>query len=324
MICNCCQTVNPDWGLVCVACASPLPSPKQSVTQTRTPSTSPQDDTAAAPSMSQTMFAGRYEVLELLGRGGMGTVYKAFDHKLSRVMALKILRPELARRGEVLERFQREFLAARQIRHPNVIRLFELKTAEGLKFMSMQYVEGRSLKALLKGYGKFPPDKAALLVRQICDGLAAAHASNVVHRDLNPRNVMVDRHGGVIILDFGVARALDLPALTPPGGLIGTAEYMSPEQAVGEKVDARSDLYAVGLILYELLVGERLHKSLTIGNLLELFRDRLTVPIEWSASALPAMGHIVEKCLRFDRNERYQSAREIICELDAWLGYHRC
>ena len=153
MVCPCCQIANPDWALACVACATRLqrlPRRTGSVTQTSPPGAPTGQQASGVTSLSHRMVDGRYAVLGLLGRGAMGTVYKAADHKLSRLVALKIIRPELARRQEVLVRFQREFLVARQIRHPNVIRLFELGTADGLKFMSMQYVEGQSLKALLK------------------------------------------------------------------------------------------------------------------------------------------------------------------------------
>jgi serine/threonine protein kinase len=266
------------------------------------------------------MVAGRYQILELLGRGGMGAVYKATDCKRSRIVALKIIRPALAQRREVLERFRREFQAARQILHPNVVRLFELGTADGLKFMSMQYVEGQTLDVLLKEHAKLPPENAAMLVRQVGEGLAAAHAKNVVHRDVSPRNIIVDRHGSVVIMDFGVACALDFPSLTRPGELMGTPEYMSPEQVFGEKVDARADLYAMGLILYELLTGERLHKARTFGRLLQLFVDGTAAAIEWNATIPLPLRHIVEKCLHVDRNLRYQSAEAILGDLDVWLG----
>jgi serine/threonine protein kinase len=251
----------------------------------------------------------------------MGTVYKAADYKLSRVVALKIIRPELARRREVLERFRREFNAARQIEHPNVVRLFELGTADGLKFMSMQYIGGQTLNALLKSGARLAPENAVALMREIGEGLSAAHAKNVVHRDINPRNVMIDPSGRAVIMDFGVACALDLPALTQPGERMGTPEYMSPEQVFGEKVDARADLYAMGLILYELLTGQRLHKAgTTVVKLIEFFRDQEEEAIEWDATVPPGLRQITEKCLHMDRTLRYESAAAVVRDLDVWLG----
>ena len=317
MVCTSCQIWNPDWVLACVACATPLSS-EESITKTTPPSSS--DQAGAAPPMSQKMIMDRYEVQALLGRGGMGTVYKALDHKHDRPIALKIIRPELARKSDVLHRFHREFSVAREIRHPNVVRLYHLGTADGLKFMSMQYIEGETLNALRK-QRKFPPQEAALVVRQISEGLSAVHAKHVVHRDLNTRNVMMDARGKAIIMDFGVACALDLPALTRPGETMGTTEYMSPEQVFGEKVDNRSDLFSLGLILYELLTGERLHRAgTTISELVKIFRGGTGAAIEWTPTVPSGLRQVVHKCLQVDRNVRYQSAEAVMQDLDDWLG----
>jgi len=203
-----------------------------------------------------TLLAGRYEVLQLLGRGGMGAVYKARDKELDRFVALKLIRPEFARNPEVLRRFKQELILARQVTHKNVIRIFDLGQSDGIKFITMDFVEGHDLRHLLQERGKFPPSEAAKIMLQICRALEAAHAEHVIHRDLKPQNVMLDKRGRVFVMDFGIARSAHLPGMTQTGALIGTPEYMSPEQARGETLDERSDVFSLGVIFYEILTGK--------------------------------------------------------------------
>src|SRR6266478_5128068 len=203
-----------------------------------------------------TVLAGRYEILKLIGRGGMGAVYKARDTELDRIVALKLIRPELAKNPEVLRRFKQELILARQVTHKNVIRIFDLGQSDGIKFITMDFVEGQDLHRLLLEKGKFPPEQAARIMLQICRALEAAHAEGVIHRDLKPQNIMLDASGRVYVMDFGIARSAYLPGMTQTGALIGTPEYMSPEQGRGEKLTERSDVFSLGIIFYELLTGQ--------------------------------------------------------------------
>jgi eukaryotic-like serine/threonine-protein kinase len=168
-----------------------------------------------------TLLAGRYEIVQLLGQGGMGAVYKARDKDLDRNVALKLIRPELAKNPEILRRFKQELILARQITHKNVIRIFDLGQFGHIKFITMDFVEGQDLRHLLKDKGKFPPQEAARIMLQICRALEAAHAEGVIHRDLKPPNIMLDASGRVYVMDFGIARSAHLPGMTETGALSG-------------------------------------------------------------------------------------------------------
>ena len=170
-------------------------------------------------------------------------------------MALKVIRPELAGHPDILRRFKQELILARQVTHKNVIRIFDLGMADGRKFITMDYIDGRDLKSILVERGKLAPEEAVPIVQQVCRGLEAAHTEGVVHRDLKPQNIMVDASGRVWVMDFGLARSMEMAGMTRTGALMGTPDYMSPEQARAEKVDARSDLFSLGIIFYEMLTG---------------------------------------------------------------------
>jgi predicted Ser/Thr protein kinase len=210
------------------------------------------------------MLGKRYEIVQLLGEGGMGAVYKARDRELDRMVALKIIRPELAVHEEILARFKQELILARRITHKNVIRIYDLGEADGLKFITMEFVEGKDLSSLIKEKGRLSFEECADVIFQTCTALDAAHAEGVVHRDLKPQNIMVEKHGRIIVMDFGIARTMEQGGMTNTGALIGTPDYMSPEQVMGEKVDARSDLFTLGVIFFQLLVGQLPYKADTI------------------------------------------------------------
>jgi len=176
-----------------------------------------------------TLLGERYEILAMLGQGGMGAVYKARDRELDRLVALKVIRPELTTNPEILKRFKQELILARQVTHRNVIRIFDLGQADGLKFITMDFLEGQDLRAELKKRGKFSPQEAARIILQISRALEVAHGEGVVHRDLKPQNIMLDANGRAYVMDFGIARSAYLPGMTQTGALIGTPEYMSPE-----------------------------------------------------------------------------------------------
>ena len=212
-----------------------------------------------------TVLGNRYEIMSMLGQGGMGAVYKATDREVDRIVALKVIRPELAIHPEILQRFKQELILARQVTHRNVIRIFDLGEADGIKFITMEFIEGQDLsRSLVTEKGKLTPEETVRIIEQVCLALEAAHTEGVVHRDLKPQNIMVDKQGKVAVMDFGIARSVEVGGMTQTGMLVGTPEYMSPEQVMGEHVDARSDLFTLGVILYELLTGSMPYKAETV------------------------------------------------------------
>lgn len=267
------------------------------------------------------MLGGRYEILQLLGEGGMGAVYKAMDRELDRPVALKLIRPELAANPSMLARFKQELLLAHQVTHKNVIRIYDLGDADGVKFITMEFVEGEDLRALIHEHKKFSPEQAVEITQQICRALEAAHAVGVIHRDLKPQNVMRDSSGRILVMDFGLARTLEGDGMTQTGALVGTMEYMSPEQALAKNLDQRSDLFTLGLILYELLTGVTPFRAdSAIASLLRRTSER-AIPVSDHDGTIPAeLSNIVSKCLEREPNLRYQSASDLLRDLEAWQG----
>ena len=282
---------------------------------------SPSDHPTDAPStqgeeLIGVLLADRYEILQLLGQGGMGAVYKARDTELERLVALKLIRPELASNPEILRRFKQELILAREVTHRNVIRIFDLGQAKGVKFITMEFVEGRDLRTVLKERGKLSPEEAVQIIAQVCRALEAAHAAGVVHRDLKPQNIMLDAKERVYVMDFGIAHSLETPGMTQTGALMGTPEYMSPEQAKGMKVDARSDLFALGIIFYEMLTGASPYKADTaLATLLKRTTERPQPPADVDPTIPKPISDVVMKCLEIDRDQRYSTAREILEDL---------
>ncbi|MCU1300766.1 MAG: Serine/threonine-protein kinase PknB [Candidatus Sulfotelmatobacter sp.] len=267
------------------------------------------------------VLAGRYEILQLLGEGGMGAVYKAMDRELDRPVALKLIRPELASRPAILARFKQELLLAHQVTHKNVIRIYDLGDADGVKFITMEFVEGQDLRALILERKKFSPEDAVEIIQQVCRALEAAHSVGVIHRDLKPQNIMRDQTGRILVMDFGLARTVAGDGMTQTGALVGTMEYMSPEQALAKDLDHRSDLFTLGLILYELLAGVTPYKAESaIASLIKRNQER-AIPVSDHDEKIPrALSNIVSKCLERDPVLRYQNAGELLRDLDAWQG----
>jgi tetratricopeptide (TPR) repeat protein len=271
------------------------------------------------------LLAGRYRILDLVGVGGMGMVYRAADEQLGLNVAVKVLRPDLALGGQWSERFKQELVLARQVSHPSVVRIHDIGGDGEVVFLTMDFVPGRSLRELLADETRLPPEKAVEIARQLALGLEAAHRAGVVHRDLKPGNVLVDDGdgGGVraAISDFGVARSLAGFGLTLPGTVVGTLGYLSPEQARGEAVDGRSDLYALGILLYEMLTGEL---PFTAATEAEMLAQRLTGSprnLRWPGVTVPPrLRDLVQRLLARDPARRPQSAAEVVQELDRCLA----
>ncbi|MBV9573999.1 MAG: protein kinase, partial [Acidobacteriales bacterium] len=270
------------------AAARPDPALEQTMTSAGPAPGAPRPISSFHKFANGNVIGNRYEILQLLGEGGMGAVYKVRDREVNRVMALKMIRADLASHPEVLARFTQELVLARQVTHRNVIRLFDLGEADGVKFITMDFIEGRDLKSLLTEKSKFTPEEAVRVMAQVCRALDAAHTEGVVHRDLKPQNIMVDAKGRVTVMDFGIARSAEATGMTQTGALIGTPEYMSPEQARGEVAGVPSDLFTLGIIFYELLTGITPYKADTaLASLLKRTQERARAPIDHDRSIPP-------------------------------------
>jgi len=267
------------------------------------------------------VLGGRYEILRLLGEGGMGAVYKARDRELDRPVALKLIRPELASSSSMLARFKQELLLSRQVTHRNVIRIYDIGDADGVKFITMEFVEGRDLRSLIQEKKKFSPEESVEIMQQVCQALEAAHAVGVIHRDLKPQNIMREDGGRILVMDFGLARSIESDGMTQTGALVGTMEYMSPEQALGKELDPRSDLFTAGLILYELLTGKMPFKAESaLASLIRRTQER-AVPVSDHDNTIPgALSSVVSNCLERDPALRYQNATELLRALEQWQG----
>jgi tetratricopeptide (TPR) repeat protein/predicted Ser/Thr protein kinase len=273
----------------------------------------------AAALAEGSIIAERYEILKLLGQGGMGAVYKAKDRELDRLVALKVIRPELAGHASILQRFKQELLLARKITHRNIIRIYDLGVAEGLRFITMEFVEGQDLSSLLEERHKYPPEEAVTILRQVCAALEAAHNEGVVHRDLKPQNIMMGAGGRVCVMDFGLARSMEGHGMTQAGAVMGTPAYMSPEQAKGMPVDQRSDLYTLGIIAYVLLTGEIPFKAdSALASMLLRTQGPPTPSIQLDPSIPQKLSDVVQKALAVDPQDRYQTAAEFAKDLEDW------
>jgi len=270
------------------------------------------------------VFANRYQIIKTLGEGGMGAVYKARDVELEREVALKVIKPELSSNPEILQRFKQELILARQVTDRNIIRIFDLGEADGIKFITMEYVEGQNLHQLLKQRGKLEAAEAVDIMEQAVAGLAAAHREGIIHRDLKPGNIMRDVNGRVVVMDFGLARTISGDGMTRTGAMLGTIEYMSPEQAQGKELKASSDVFTIGLILYELLSGATpFHAESAIASLLMRSQQRAVPLVDIDKNIPGSLSNIVAKCLEKDPAHRYQSAEELDADLRAWQGRSR-
>lgn len=290
-------------------------------------------------------FGTRYHIIKVLGVGGMGAVYQAWDAELGEAVAIKVIRPEaMENPGAALElekRFKRELLLARQVTHKNVVRIHDLGEIDGIKYITMSYVEGTELASMLREEGKLSVERTLVIIRSIVEGLLAAHAAGIVHRDLKPANIMIREDGEALIMDFGIARSTSgpsekavaasvasLPArlrnaatnyteATIAGSIVGTVQYMAPEQARGEEVDQRTDIYALGLIVYDMLAGR--HRSEHAESAIQELRTRMErspVPIQTIVPSVPGpLNEFVSRCIEVDRDKRFASTQDMAAAL---------
>ncbi len=263
-------------------------------------------------------FAGRYQIIEELGRGGMGRVYKALDTEVNEKVALKLIKPEIAADKKTIERFRNELKFARKIRHKNVCQMYDLSKEEGNYYITMEYVSGDDLKGMIRRMGRFSAGQAITIAKQVCEGLSEAHKLGVVHRDLKPQNIMIDQDGNARIMDFGIARSLEGKSITGAGVMIGTPDYMSPEQVDGKETDQRSDIYSLGIILYEMVTGQTPFEGdtpFTIGvkHKSETPKD----PKEMNPQIPDDLGRVILRCLKKEKEQRYPNSRELCSDLSA-------
>ncbi|HKV23660.1 MAG TPA: protein kinase [Candidatus Acidoferrum sp.] len=310
----------------CVKCTTPLPLSNQTLATKGEGWSVPvaAGVVASATSIQLTpgdLIANRYEIVRLLGQGGMGAVYQARDRELDRQVAIKVIRGDMAANPEILSRFKQELILARQITHKNVIRIFDLGQAEGLKFITMEFIEGENLQSFLRRSKRLQPSEAANIIAQVCRALEAAHAEGVIHRDLKPQNIMLDKNGRAYVMDFGIARSMEASGMTQTGALIGTPDYMSPEQAKGLALDARSDLFSVGIIFYELLSGKApFEADTTMGKLWKRANEPAQPLAELDKSIPQPLSDIVRKCLEIDPQKRFANAAELLEQIELWRG----
>lgn len=325
--CPSCATENPDTASACLSCSSPLSSPSpasmmptlvepvrlsRAVTVSATNVSSSTIDEGRFP--PGTLLADRYRIIGMLGRGGMGEVYRANDLRLGQAVALKFLPEGTALDGRSLARFHNEVRIARQVSHPNVCRVYDIGEIEGVPFLSMEYVDGEDLASLLRRIGRLPTDKALDIARRLCAGLAAAHDRGVLHRDLKPANVMIDGRGQVRITDFGLAAvAGELEAAEIRHG---TPAYMAPEQLAGREVSVKSDIYALGLVLYEIFTGKRAFEASSLAELIRMQEEAAPASLSTIVRDLdPGVERVILRCLAPDPRNRPASALTVAAAL---------
>ena len=309
--CPKCQAENPDEQKFCGECGT-------NITQAdhKQPAFTQTLEIPAEELTTGSTFADRYQVVEELGKGGMGSVYKVLDKEINAKVALKLIKPEIAANQKTIDRFRNELKLARMIGHKNVCRMFDLGRDKGHYFITMEYVPGEDLKSFIRRVGCLPVNKAVAIARQLSEGLAEAHRLGIVHRDLKPQNIIIDNEGNARIMDFGIARELDAKGLTGEGVIIGTPEYMSPEQVEAKAVDHRTDIYSLGIILYEMLTGTVLFTGETpLGIAVKHKTEDPPDPGDSNPLVPEDLSRLVLKCLKKDKEARYQTADALAADL---------
>jgi serine/threonine protein kinase len=264
-----------------------------------------------------TVFAGRYEIIEELGAGGMGRVYRAYDRKIEEEVALKLIRPDIAAERRTVERFRNEIKTARKITHKNVCRMHDLGEEGKNLFIIMEYVRGEDLKSLMRRARILATSTAVSIARQVAEGLGEAHRIGIVHRDLKPGNIMIDKEGNAKIMDFGIARSLARAGTTAEGAIIGTPEYRSPEQVEGKPADQRADIYALGVILFEIVTGRPSFEGETSLAIAHKHRyEPAPDPRTLNPQIPEDVSHLILRCLEKEKEKRYQTAAEVHADLE--------
>jgi serine/threonine-protein kinase len=264
------------------------------------------------PTVGQ-IFAGRYEIQGVLGKGGMGVVYRAHDQDLDDAVAIKTLRGEaLSADPTLLDRFKQEIRLARRITHPNILRTHDLGESGGLRYLSMEFVKGLTLKQLVEAGDVLPTPVGLRIAKQICAGLAAAHEVGVIHRDIKPQNIIIEATGGLKIMDFGIARLKEERGMTAEGTVVGTPDYMSPEQARGQALDFRSDIYSTGVVLYEVFTGTiPFEGESPLAVVLKHVQEAPPSPQSRNPRIDPRISQIILKCMQKDPKNRYQTVNDL-------------
>lgn len=311
--CTKCLTYNPEDSSYCHKCGSPMEP-----TRTFVPSRDISEGDFLLFSPGD-RFGERYRIIEEIGRGGMGRVYKAEDLVLGITVALKIIRPGLSSHPQFIRRFKKETLLARSISHENVIRIHDIGEEAKVKFISMEYIHGQNLNELIYTSGTLSVETAVKVTKQICAALSAAHQKDIIHRDLKPGNIMIDNSGRVYVMDFGLARSTQADDLDRPGALVGTPAYYSPEQAQAQTIDARSDNYALGIILYKMLTGRLPFEAEDPeGYRHKHIHEKPKPPSRFNPHIPQHLDRIILKCLQKDRTKRYQTAEAVHKDLEAF------
>jgi len=271
--------------------------------------------------MQGEVIAGRYELLELIGKGGMSSVYKAHDRLLDRQIAIKILHPHFTEDEEYVERFRREARAVAQLSHPNIVTVIDRGEDEGRQFIVFEYVEGENLKQRLERTGPMAVRDALLLALQMARALSFAHARGLIHRDVKPQNVLLNADGQAKMTDFGIARSVDVQGVTITGTVLGTSEYIAPEQARGQRVDAQTDVYSLGVVLYELLVGGVPYEGETFVTVaLKHVNEPVPPVLERRPDLPPRVAIAVERAMAKSPDDRFPSMHELVDELETCLS----
>ena len=310
--CPTCHSDNPETVKFCGECGTQLPPPHDLPSAMTETLQTPIRELATGAT-----FAGRYQIIEELGKGGMGHVYKAFDTRIKEKVALKLIKPEVASDKETIERFSNEIRLARRIGHRNVCKMFDIGESEGAHFITMEYVHGEDLKSMIQMSGSLSLGMLLSVGKQVCDGLAEAHSLGIVHRDLKPQNIMIDKHGNAKIMDFGIARSLRDKGMTGAGVMIGTPEYMSPEQAEAKEVDHCSDIYSLGIILYEMATSHVPFTGETALSIAMKHKGEVPKnPKQLNPHIPDDLSGVILKCLEKDKTKRYQSASDVHSELE--------
>jgi len=313
MKCPHCDYDNPDESHFCSQCGTKFESTEDiSEFPTMTRQTPSEEFTPGST------FAGRYQIIEELGQGGMGSVYKALDTTINEKVALKLIKPEIASNKHTIERFQNELKYARKVSHKNVCRMYHLSKENDSHYIVMEYIPGENLKSMIRMTKQLSMKTAVSIAKQVCEGLAEAHRLGVVHRDLKPSNIMIDKGGIARIMDFGIARSLQTDGMTGPGVMVGTPEYMSPEQVEGKKADQRSDIYSLGIILYEMVAGKVPFVGDTpISVALKHKNEIPQNPKKINTQIPDPLSHTILKCLEKKKEKRFQSVDELLAEFAA-------